>query len=245
MSQVKTEGFQPQYGVEKTIRFLPEKPLVIICEGEDDVQFIRKYLEHLSTGNNIDVNKFNVVQVNGVTNLKNFIKNCNMYSDYGYMKSFLFIRDADNDVRAAISSLQDHIQRAWNVNLDSLGNFQSSNNDNGAKVGFFIMPGLNENNEYRNGRLEDLCLDILNLQEGSITCSDIIEEVDCHIKKVVEKRNKTFKHTHKNRLHLCFSSTDEFVGDKIGSAAKKKAFNFDSSKLTRLRAMILEMDSEK
>lgn len=245
MSQVKTGGTQTQYGVEKTIRFLSEKPLVIICEGEDDFQFIHKYLEHLSMSNNIDVNKFNIIQVNGVTNLKNFIRTCKMYSDYAYMKSFLFIRDADDNARAAISSLQDHIQRTWNVNLDSLGNFQSSSNDDGTKVGFFIMPGLDENNEYRNGTLEDLCLDILSVQEGNITYNDIIEKVDCHIKNMIEKRNKSFKHAPKNRLHLCFSSTDKFVGDKIGSAAKKKAFNFDSSKLTRLRAMILEMDSEK
>ena len=197
-------------------------------------------IRHLAMQNNISSENYNIIATNGVDNIKEFIKKCKNYDNYAYVKSLLFIRDADQNAKGAVNSLQNQISAAWNINLDNFGNYKSD--DNGLKIGFFIMPGLNEKGEFRNGTLEDLCLEILHIQEENINYSGIISQVDLYIKNIEEVRGKNFKTSHKNRLHLCFSSTDKFVGSKIGGAAKKGAFDFNSNKLIRLKDMILQMN---
>ena len=235
----KDDDKKRTYGEEGTFSFESQKPLVIICEGKDDQIFLNYFIKHLEIDNDLGIDDYNIIPVNGLGNLQEFTKKCKEYSNYNYVKSLLFIRDADNDAERAVKSIQNHIATIWNVNLDYIGDFQTDKDN--VKIGFFIMPGLNENKIFRNGTLEDLCTDILNIEEKSINSSDIIFQVNNYIKNIENLRTKNFKTPHKNRLHLCFSSTDKFVGSKIGEAAKKGAFNFHSDKLDRLKELILKM----
>ncbi len=51
----------------------------------------------------------------------------------------------------------------------------------------------------------------------------------------------TFKTPHKNKLHLCLDSTNDFLGDKIGESARKNAFDFSSDKFSVLKARIIDL----
>ena len=214
------------------------KPYVIVCEGIDDENFLRAYLRYLTKQGVINGKEYNIWKVNGIDNMKSEMKNYKKYDGYAYMKSFLFICDGDTNADAASSSLIDHISRNWNINLDSKGDLIED--ESGVKVGFYIMPGLGESGTYRNGALEDLCLDVLDTGIEMETY-DLIECIREYMDKLEQKRGKGWKRPHKNRLHLALSSTDAFAGDKLGQAAIKGAFDFSGEAMAELRSKIMEM----
>ena len=217
--------------------FDPEKPHVIVCEGIDDKNFLNQYLQHLSKVRNLDCNKFNILEMGGVDNLLAGIKIFKNYENYEEMKIFLFIRDADTNAVGAVDSLRDKIDEIWNIKLDRLGNF--AEDADGKFFGFFIFPGLDESGKYKEGALEDLCSEIF----SPLKVENICPLVDEHLQKVEQITGEKFRALHKNRLHLLFASTDKFVGDKIGEAAKKNAFNFSSEKLKAFKERILQMSN--
>jgi hypothetical protein len=45
----------------------------------------------------------------------------------------------------------------------------------------------------------------------------------------------------KNQLHTCYSATDQFVGMKVGEAAKSNAFDWESPILDPFRKHLLEV----
>lgn len=223
----------------KAQEFISDKPHVIVCEGVDDQKFLEEYLRYLSKTAGIDFNVFNIIEMNGVDNITKGMKLFKNYNNYEDMKSFLFIRDADQDVEKAIDSLCGNIREVWKIELDRTGNFKL---DEEEKIfGFFIFPGLNEEGNYTNGTLEDLCSEIFSLPE--IDSEKLCLLVDNHMKTVEEEIIIKFRTRHKNRLHLLFGSTNEFAGNKIGNAAKKSAFDFSSDKLSNLKNKILQMSA--
>ena len=218
--------------------YYASKPYVIVCEGIDDENFLRSYLRYLTKQGVIDANKYNIWKVNDIDNMKSEMKNYKKYDGYTYMKSFLFICDGDTNADAASSSLIDHIGRNWNVNLDSKGNFLED--ESGVRVGFYIMPGPGESGTYRDGALENLCLDLLNT-DIELETDELLECISEYMDRLEQKRGKGWKCPHKNRLQLALSSTDAFVGDKLGQAAVKGAFDFSGDAMTELKAKIIDM----
>lgn len=216
-----------------------KKPYVIVCEGKDDKDFLSAYLKYLAENYAVQNECYNIWTVGGLDNMKKEMRNYKRYANYDDMKAFLFICDADRDADAASRSLTDHIQRTWKILLNRYGDFQED--DDGIKVGFYIMPGVDDAGQLRDGALEDLCLDLLNMKKEPIKTSELMECVNHHIDMVEEKRHCPLKRKHKNRLYLAFSSTDSFLNANFGEAAKWGAFDFSSEKLSRLKDMILRM----
>ena len=215
-----------------------EKPYVIVCEGIDDENFLRMYLKYLSRHGFVNQSEYNIWKVDGLDNMKSEMKNYKKYDGYSYMKSFLFVCDADDDAEAAISSLIDHINRTWHVTLNRHGDFIED--ELGVKVGFYIMPGIDETDCYRNGALEDLCMDLLNTDKEFHT-DYLLDEIGSYMERLRRGRKREWKHPHKNRLYLALSSTDSFVGDKLGQAAVKGAFDFSRKALEKLKVKITNM----
>ena len=118
------------------------------------------------------------------------------------------------------------------MKLDRNGNFKTG--DDGVQIGFYIFPGLDDDKKYRNGTLEDLCAEVLKLP------SCILPLVEEHIKKIIEN-GINLKTPHKNRLHICLDSTNDFIGTKIKEATERKAFDFNHNKFCFLKEKILQM----
>ena len=219
----------------ETQKFEIEKPYVIVCEGDDDLFFLLEYLNYLNEAQFIDKNLFKIIQANGVTNIPKEMKNYKNYPNYEFVKGFLFTRDADKNPASAVDSMVGNINDIWGVKLDRTGNFKTDSE--GVKIGFFIFPGLDDTVNYRTGTLEDFCTEIFNLSDGNTRT--ILSLVAEHMKKLNDS-NIHFKTPHKNKLHLCLDSTNDFLGNKIGEAASRKAFDFSSDKISVLKKRILD-----
>ena len=227
------------YGDEVTKRFDQECPFVVVCEGKDDQRFIKEYLKYLSRQGCIDCKMYKIIKADGVDNIKKDMKNFKLYENYDEMKGFLFISDADKDGNAAADSFIDHIGRNWDVKLSREKNM--GKDSLGVNIGFYIFPGKDTSDNYLNGALEDLCVNLLCIEEGTLGLSSLRSSIDSFMDEIVRKRDAPFKSEHKNRLYLFLSSTDKAVGKKIGQAAKVGAFDFSSPKLAQLKKLILQM----
>ena len=217
----------------------PNLPYVIICEGKDEYYFLISYLDYLAKNEPDFQDYCNVIDFGGIDDINQALENLTKYRNYQAMKSFLIVRDAEKDVSAAIASLKERISRTWQIKLDDSGAFQATADKN--KVGFFLLPGMDESKRFISGTLEDLCLDIAQDSKGPLSAKEILKQEESYLQHLIVKRGKEMIRPHKNRLHLFFASTDSFVGDKVGEAANKGAFDFSSNKLSRLRDMILQM----
>ena len=104
-----------------------------VCEGEDDLFFLLEYLNYLDKNKFIDKNLFKIIQTKGVTNIPKEMKNYKGYSNYEFMKGFLFTRDADKNPASAVVG---NIKDIWGVKLDRRGDFKIDSDN--IKIGFFM-----------------------------------------------------------------------------------------------------------
>ena len=223
----------------ENIKFNPEKPYVIICEGADEYHFMIAYLNYLERTERLFQDCHHVIDFGGIDDVGKGIDDIKIYPHYEEMKGFLIIRDAETNATSAVDSLQHDIRQTWGLEIEATGQIQKD--EEGVKVGFFLLPGVNEDGHFRNGTLEDLCLDIITDAEEPISVSNLLPEIDKYLYKIQETRGAEMRHLHKNKLYLYLSSTDTFVGSKVGEAAKCGAFNLNSDKLAYLKDMILQM----
>ncbi len=223
------QNFKPQ-------TFEIAKPYVIVCEGNDDMHFLGYYLHFLDKSKLIDEQKFKIIKTEGVDNIPKNMKLFKNYDHYEYMKGFLFIRDADNNPSSAVDSMIGNIKDVWHIKLDRTGTFKTDSE--GVKLSFFLFPGLDNSNNFQKGTLEDLCTETFKPVIGNN--HNILDLVKEHMDKL-KNSGIHFKTPHKNRLHLCLDSTNDFLGDKIGESAKKQAFDFSSDKFSILKERIIDL----
>ena len=222
-----------------SVKFRSEYPYVIICEGVDEYYFLLAYLDYLEQNDESYIDCHNVIDFGGITDVSQGLKNIKMYPKYEDMKGFLIIRDAEKDAKAAIDSVKYHVKQVWGLDLDDGGKIKVS--DDGMKVGFYLLPGMNTEGKYENGTLEDLCFEIIDSCSENGAAEAILSRTEKYLGELREFRGKQFNQPHKNRLHLYLSSTDSYVGAKVGEATRWGAFDLSSSKLDPLRKLILQM----
>jgi len=220
------------------IKLIPSQPYVIICEGKDEKKFLINFLEYLKKTNDSFQDCHRIIDFGGIDDVRQGLQNIKNIRHYGKMKSFLIIRDAEKDAMGAIDSVISIIKKVWGVDLGIDGGIQQD--DTGVKIGFFLFPGMGENGKFRDGTLEDLCVDLLRDFEEPISAKEILALTDEYLRNITKIREKEMIRHHKNRIHVFFSGTDKFVGSKIGEAADKGAFDFSNTKLLRLQKLILE-----
>jgi hypothetical protein len=204
-----------------------QKPHLILCEGADATYYIIELLETWGQTNS-EFEAFQALDFGGVKNLNRYLKTLSLRPNYEIVKSVTIIRDAEQDAQAATMSIVDSLRSngfycASRANAVSEGDFP--------KTGFVLFPTCNENPE--NGTLEDLCLRTLS-QKNADEVLGVVDSV---------AQNFKFKRPHKNRLHAYFSLTDEYVGLKIGEAAKACAFNFESPEIASLKNFLAQISS--
>ena len=221
------------------IKFRPEYPYVIICEGKDEYAFLISYLNYLEKNEGAFVDCHNVIDFGGITDVNQGLENLKMYPHYEDMKGFLIVRDAERDARGAVSSVKHHVKQVWGLDLGDDGEIGIS--AEGIKIGYYLLPGLDEGGSFVNGTLEDLCVDIIAGSSCSTSAEELMSITDSCMLSLIESRGKEFICPHKNRLHLYLSATDKYVGAKVGEAASWGAFDLASPKLSQLKKLILQM----
>lgn len=218
--------------------FNRNKPYAILCEGADEFNFLRIYLDYLEEYENRFQDCHHIIDLGGINDFEKRLKTIKAIPDYEYTKGILLVRDAETNANAAVDSLIEHIERTWDIQMPPNGDIQT-NADN-IRIGFFLFPGMDENGKFLNGTLEDLCWDLIKNLKENISVHDLQQETEDHLRNIIAIRGAMRKY-HKNRLHVLLSSTDKFVDQKIGEASQAGAFDFSNGKMSRLKELILQM----
>ncbi|MDR1657964.1 MAG: hypothetical protein LBT47_10505 [Deltaproteobacteria bacterium] len=204
---------------------------LILAEGKDAYYFLVHLLTYnINNKNNKDsviatFNTFQVFDFDGNSNLNKLLNIILLSEKFPNITSLSVIRDAENNHESAASSIK---QSFTKFDLPPPNKPFTPNKDGDLNTGFILFPDCSSSP--RNGTLEDLCLEILYNKYFKQ-----ISEAESIIK------GNNFKRPHKNKLHLCFSLTDEFVSLKIGEAAKARAFNFESPQIISINSFLLDM----
>lgn len=217
------------------IKLLQQCPYVILCEGVDEKFFLIQYIEYLVQHTNLP-DQINVIDLGGNEDLRKTLPIIPKLENYQYVESVLIIRDAECDAQRAIESLKNSIHEAFQLQISDSGSFE--NTEDKKRIGFALLPGLNSTGSYQNGTLEDLCVRIIKNTDLQSKLNEIDTAVTQFMEQIVSIRKKAFRTPHKNKLHTYFASTDKFVGQKIGEAAKSGCFDFEHKELQFLRDAI-------
>ena len=143
---------------------MSDKPHVIFCEGVDEFHFLIAYLKHLKNREPSFQDCCNVIDLGGIADMGKQFANIPNYPQYDDMESFLFVRDAEQNALGAVASLKNGIKNVWGIEIPDDGTPQMT--EDGAKVGFFLFPGFDTSTgKFRNGTLEDMCLDMLRIDD--------------------------------------------------------------------------------
>ncbi len=205
-------------------------PFLILCEGKDAQLFI---IEYLNSTPLMDDPRFSndilVLDFGGINQLTNFLIGLRNMDGYENVKSILIIRDAEKDADSAIKSIKSSLYNSSLPIPDTCNIWQKEND---ISICYTLFPTCSS--EMRNGTLEDLCIAIIfdnYLKEKE-------QDIDGFISSFIDKYEVKYPRIHKNRIHLYFSSTNEYVGMKIGEAAKVGAYDWASPLLNSLKHAI-------
>ena len=218
----------------------PEHPYVILCEGRDEELFLRYYLEYL-VAEKLVPDSFNIIDLGGNEEMKKTLPLFPSLDYFDQMKGFLIVRDAETNAAGAAQSIQRTMNTSFSISIPITGKFVK--NHDGMHFGFVLLPGKKEDGNFYDGTLEDLCCNILSHEDDKKSGFNLLGMADSYVKEIEEKRKKTFRTIHKNRLHAYLSGTDDFVGLKIGEAARAKCFDFSSEALDFLKDAIVQLSS--
>lgn len=205
---------------------------LILCEGIDEKLFFMWYLDYLKKQPMYaNFSEIQLEDIGGNEDIKRQLGLWKLVSGFEQLKTIGIIRDAEKDADAAIRSINQCFTDNEFAAPDAP--FAIKINDNAPNTIYGVLPGFNENGVLQNGTLEDLCLQILK-DAQSETKMDMIQE---YLKELQAKFDYQIHHIHKSKLHTFFASDDEYIGKKIGEAAKIGAFDFESPRLAPFRRM--------
>ncbi|MDE6592036.1 MAG: hypothetical protein K2K57_03095 [Oscillospiraceae bacterium] len=212
---------------------------LILCEGRDEKLFFIWFLDYFKNKSSSDYDKYNEIQIEDIGGNADFVKQLSVWklvSDFENLKTVGIIRDAETDSSGALQSIQ-HCFSCNDLPQPQDCFELTEGEDGGIRTVFGILPGTKTGSKWDNGTLEDLCLKILKDPQSS--------EKIISISKYLDQAQNDFKykinHMHKAKLHTYFSSNEPFIGSKIGEAAKRGAFNFESDILINFKKMFDDM----
>jgi hypothetical protein len=197
-------------------------PKLLLVEGADALHFFIKALEMFR------VDDVQVLDFGGISDLTNYLKALPLYPDFDRVTSLAIARDAETNSEAAISNVKKSLKQTSFSVPDKPFEFTENN----PKIAFMIFPGFNEKG-LQSGTLEDLCLDIVK------DCSTF-DCVDAYI-QCLQSNGYEIKRPHKTKLHAYLSGKNDFVGLKIGEAAKAGAWDWDHAKFKPFKDVIIAM----
>lgn len=199
-----------------------EKESLVIVEGKDEVNFFEKLLGKLEISAQVmDIGGKNVFPTDeGFEAIK-------IIEGYKNIKSLAVIRDADsgkNAAHSAFQSVKTVLERNNVVSPPAPGQFVEQD---GLKVGIFIMPDCES-----EGMLEDLCLKSVD-DEPVLKCADkFLDCVNTSVKEDEKPRNLS-----KAKAQTFLAGKKEIVSS-VGLGAKKDYWNFDHECMNKIKEFL-------
>lgn len=86
------------------------KPHLILCEGDDAVYFMIRYLDFLQKAGENEFENFQALDFGGNEQLPVFIKTLQSLPNFNIVKSITIIRDAEADCAAAVQSIRSSLK---------------------------------------------------------------------------------------------------------------------------------------
>lgn len=206
-----------------------EKPFLILCEGTDAKRFL---IPMLNSDAFADDPRFSeeiqVMDFGGIKDLTNYLKLLSVSENYSKVRAIMVIRDAETDGNAASES----IKKSFAAMGLSIPENPATWTGETPAVSYLLFPSCDGSIE--NGTLEDFCISILSESQWDHMEKDIGSFLDSFSKDYGINYPRKFK----NMLHTYFSTSDDFVGLKIGEAAKAHAFDWENEKITGIKEFL-------
>lgn len=204
-----------------------KKPCLLLCEGMDEMQFLIWYLNDKLLKKNSVYDKIQILDFGGIRDLAKYLLALKGTGNFDEVERIAIMRDAETDSLAAVSSLNTVL-----ANDPELQKIISP-------YPYFLLPGKDEQGNWQNGTLEDLCLRIFRESENYELSKRQVQALSSSFLQICEKfRRADFKRRHKNKLHFFLSATDKYVGMKVGEAARAGAYDWDNVALSELKRFL-------
>ena len=203
-------------------------PYLLLCEGRDEKEFLIAYLNNYLIPSNPKFDDIQIVDFKGINQLTKKLRALEATENFDIVKGIAVIRDAETDSTGAQQSIASSLG-ACGISSDLF----SSNP-------YYLFPYKDIDGNWRNGTLEDLCVDIVadNI-DNEVPARDLLPCCNDFLETIKNVRGSEFPRKHKNLLHTYFSATNKFVDLKTGEAAKAGAFNWRHQKLNDLKEFLL------
>ena len=219
----------------KTI--MPDKKHLILCEGIDEKLFFIWFLDYFKKQRGYD--KYSEIQIEDIGGNGDIAAQLGVWklvSGFENLKTVGIIRDAEKSAAGALQSVQScFLNNGMPKPQDCFELTEGQKGD--SRTVFGILPGTKKDCKWDNGTLEDLCLKILKDPRSSEKINFIYE----YLKQAQDEFKYEIKRIHKAKLHTYFSSNEQFIGNKIGEAARCGAFDFESDSLSNFKKMFDDM----
>ncbi len=200
---------------------------LLLVEGADALYF------YIWTCQAFGANGIQVLNFGGIKNLPLFLKQLTLLPGYANVESIVIGRDAEQDPEAAVKSVNGAFKNAGLPVPAKPFHFVGS----APRVAFMLFPGFIVDAAGKKclsaGTLEDLCLEII---EDPVTLVCVDRYVDC-----LQANGQEVRHLHKTKVHAYLAGKSDFVGLKIGEAARVGAWDWNHSKLELFRGIITGM----
>lgn len=203
------------------------KPCLLLCEGMDEMQFLIWYLNDKLLRENHAYDKIQIMDFGGIRDLSKYLRALSGMDNFDKVERIAVMRDAETDSLAAVDSL--------NMVLANVSELQEII----SPYPYFLLPGKDEQGNWQNGTLEDLCLEIFReSEEHELSKRQARALSSSFLQECAKLRGHKFKRQHKNQLHIYLSATDKYVGMKVGEAARAGAYDWDNIALGELKKFL-------
>jgi len=204
-----------------------EKSKILLVEGKDAERFSFYACETYKP------ESIQVLNFGGINDLTKFLSGLKLLPNYEKVETIVILRDAEKDAKSAIDSIKSSLRKEGFSIPKKPCEFTSS----APRIAYMVLPGFGKDAEGKDflpaGTLEDLCIEIVN-NDPIMVCVD--QYLQC-----VESKNRKLTHPHKSKLHAYLAGRSEYVGLKIGEAAKAGAWDWEHEKLKSFKQVIMDM----
>jgi hypothetical protein len=175
-----------------------------------------------------------VLDFGGINDLDLYLRQLILLSGFEDIQCIVIARDAEQNVVAAEASVKRSLSNAGLVVPAHPFEFSSGK----PRIAFMFFPGYTlgsaaNKKSLENGTLEHLCLQIAT-DKIHFPCID--QYLTC-----LESVGQQVKRPHKTRLHAYLAGNDDFVGLKIGEAAKVGAWDWEHPKFALFKQIMSTM----
>ena len=203
--------------------------IIALCERIDIAAFVDVYIKYLRT-QGVEIPLVRIVNLQELESLPQYLENLEQFAEPANIGKVVVFADASKKRLERQYFITASLQRSF---LQAL------------EYDFYLFPRKSAKGNWTPGFLEDLLLPTLS-QESSEECEfynlhGITHEFLFTVQNCRGKDNR-FVNTSRNFLYSYLSSTEKFVGMRLGEAAAKGAFNLEHEGFKDLKEFISKLE---